>query len=65
MDKKYRKIFKTVPKQSFSDYFSSKKREITEQERYEEAVRKILTVLSATVQKSAMQLSNCHLYRIS
>lgn len=39
MDKKYRKIFKTVPKQSFSDYFSSKKREITEQERYEEAVR--------------------------
>ena len=39
MDKKYRKIFKTVPKQSFSDYFSSKKREITEQERYKEAVR--------------------------
>ena len=39
MDKKYRKIFKTVPKQSFNDYFSSKKREITEQERYEEAVR--------------------------
>ena len=39
MDKKYRKIFKTVPKQSFSDYFSSKKREITEQERYEEAVK--------------------------
>lgn len=39
MDKKYRKIFKTVPKQSFRDYFSSKKREITEQERYEEAVR--------------------------
>ena len=39
MDKKYRKIFKTVPKQSFSDYFFSKKREITEQERYEEAVR--------------------------
>ena len=39
MDKKYRKIFKTVPKQFFSDYFSSKKREITEQERYEEAVR--------------------------
>ena len=39
MDKKYRKIFKTDLKQSFSDYFSSKKREITEQERYEEAVR--------------------------
>ena len=39
MDKKYRKIFKTVPKQSFSDYFSSKKREITEQEIYEEAVK--------------------------
>ena len=39
MDKKYRKIFKTVPKQSFSDYFSSKKREIKEHERYEEAVR--------------------------
>lgn len=39
MDKKYGKIFKTVPKQSFSDYFSTKKREITEQERYDEAVR--------------------------
>lgn len=39
MDKKYGKIFKTLPKQSFSDYFSTKKREITEQERYDEAVR--------------------------
>lgn len=39
MDKKYGKIFKTLPKQSFSDYFSTKKREIAEQERYDEAVR--------------------------
>ncbi len=39
MNKKYGKIFKTLPKQSFSDYFSTKKREITEQERYDEAVR--------------------------
>lgn len=39
MNKKYEKIFKTIPKQSFSDYFSTKKREITEQERYDEAVR--------------------------
>ena len=39
MDKKYGKIFKTVPKQSFSDYFSTKKREINEEERYKEAVR--------------------------
>lgn len=39
MDKKYGKIFKTVPKQSFSDYFSTKKREITAEERYNEAVR--------------------------
>jgi len=39
MNKKYGKIFKTLPKQSFSDYFSIKKREITEQERYDEAVR--------------------------
>ena len=39
MDKKYGKIFKTLPKQSFSDYFSTKKREITEQERYAEAVK--------------------------
>ena len=39
MNKKYEKIFKTLPKQSFSDYFSTKKREITEQERYDEAVR--------------------------
>jgi hypothetical protein len=39
MDKKYGKIFKTVPKQSFSDYFSTKKREINDEERYNEAVR--------------------------
>lgn len=39
MDKKYGKIFKTVPKQSFSDYFSTKKREINAEERYNEAVR--------------------------
>lgn len=39
MDKKYGKIFKTVPKQSFKDYFSTKKREINVEERYNEAVR--------------------------
>jgi hypothetical protein len=39
MDKKYGKIFKTLPKQSFSDYFSTKKREINDEERYNEAVR--------------------------
>lgn len=39
MDKKYGKIFKTVPKQSFSDYFSTKKREINDEEKYNEAVR--------------------------
>lgn len=39
MDKKYGKIFKTVPKQSFSDYFSTKKREINAEERYNEAVK--------------------------
>ena len=39
MDKKYGKIFKTVPKQSFSDYFSTKKRERNDEERYNEAVR--------------------------
>ena len=39
MDKKYGKIFKTVPKQSFKDYFSTKKREINAEERYNEAVR--------------------------
>ena len=39
MDKKYGKIFKTLPKQSFSDYFSTKKREINDEERYNEAVK--------------------------
>ena len=39
MDKKYRKIFKTLPEESFGEYFSKRKPEINEQELYEEAVR--------------------------
>lgn len=39
MDEKYRKIFKTVPKESFSEYFNKQKRKFNQEERINEAIR--------------------------
>ena len=38
MDEKYRKIFKTVPKESFSEYFNKQKRKFNQEERINEAI---------------------------
>ena len=39
MDEKYRKIFKTAPKESFSEYFNKQKRKFNQEERINEAIR--------------------------
>lgn len=39
MNEKYRKIFKTVPKESFSEYFNKQKRKFNQEERINEAIR--------------------------
>lgn len=39
MDEKYRKIFKTVPDETFGSFFNKRKRKINESERIDEAMR--------------------------
>lgn len=39
MDEKYRKIFKTMPKESFSEYFNKQKRKFNQEEHMNEAIR--------------------------
>lgn len=39
MNEKYRKIFKTAPKESFSEYFNKQKRKFNQEERINEAIR--------------------------